>query len=87
MPSTIKLKQYLNIMKGDIMVYYAKEQKFKSFDNASFFEYGNIHQHDSFFGEWGVQNPSFGKKRSRLCSHWNYRPCSKQNTHKAAILF
>jgi hypothetical protein len=61
-PSIYKFKHHLSNMKGDIMVYYTKEQKFKFFHHASFFGFGNIHQCGSFFDEWGVQNLSLGER-------------------------
>jgi hypothetical protein len=57
-----KIKHHLNIMKREIMVYYAEKQKYKFFHNASFFDYGNVHPRDSFFEERGVQNPFFGER-------------------------
>jgi hypothetical protein len=60
-PSICKFKHHVSNMKGDIMVYYAKQQKFKSFHHASFFGFWNAHQLDSFIDEWGVQNISRGE--------------------------
>jgi hypothetical protein len=57
-----KFIHYFNVMKSDIMVYYAEEQKYKFLHNVSFFDYGNVHPCDSFFEERGVQNPSFGER-------------------------
>jgi hypothetical protein len=36
-PSIYKFRHHVSNMKGDIMVYYAKEQKFNFFHHASFF--------------------------------------------------
>jgi hypothetical protein len=50
-------------LKGDIMVCYVTKPKSKFYDNASFFSFWNIHQCDSLFHEWGVQNISCGERR------------------------